>query len=61
MSQITVKLINTKTKVFFGEMTMQHFEVMFGISDLRMVVTGGIQQLSLKDYSNYPETIIEEQ
>jgi hypothetical protein len=22
MSQITVKLINTKTKVFFGEMTM---------------------------------------
>lgn len=34
---------------------------MFGISDLRMVVTGGIQQLYLKDYSNYPETIIEEQ
>lgn len=35
--------------------------MMFGISDLRMVVTGGLEQLSLKDYSNYPDTIIEEQ
>jgi hypothetical protein len=34
---------------------------MFGISDLRMVVTGGLEQLSLKDYSNYPDTILEEQ
>lgn len=40
---------------------MQNFEVMFGISDLRMVVTGGLEQLSLKDYSNYPDTILEEQ
>lgn len=31
---------------------------MFGISNVRMVVTGGLEQLSLKDYSNYPETII---
>lgn len=34
---------------------------MFGISNMRMVVTGGLEQLSLKDYSNYPDTIIEEQ
>ena len=35
--------------------------MMFGISDIRMVVTGGLEQLSLKDYSSYPDTIIEEQ
>jgi hypothetical protein len=35
--------------------------MLFGMSDLRMVLTGGLQQLSLKDYSNYPKTIIEEQ
>lgn len=34
---------------------------MFGISNMRMVVTGGLEQLSLKDYSNYPDTIFEEQ
>lgn len=40
---------------------MENFELMFGISNVRMVVTGGLEQLSLKDYSNYPDTVIEEQ
>lgn len=42
MSQISVKLINTKTKVFFAEISMQNFEMMFGISDMRTVLTGGL-------------------
>ncbi len=42
MAQITVKLINTKTKIFFADISMENFEMMFGISDIRMVITGGL-------------------
>jgi hypothetical protein len=32
--------------------------MMFGTSNIRMVLTGGLAQLSYKDFSKYPHTTI---
>lgn len=45
----------------FAQIGMDKFRLSFGQSNKKMMIYGGIGELWLSDYSNYPNTIIKEQ
>lgn len=45
----------------FGKLGLNNFKLLFGQSDRRMVLEGGMEEMWFADYSKYPYTIYEEQ
>ena len=53
-------MINSKVKIEIGKLGMSNLKIYNGISDQRMILEGGLEELYLIDYSRYPQTISEE-
>lgn len=54
-------LINEKANIELGRLGLSNFKLYNAISQKRMVLIGTLKELFFIDYSNYPNTIIEEQ
>ena len=60
ISDISVNLVNEKSKTLIGKLGMTDFTLFDGMSNKRMHLLGSLKQLYFVDYSGYPKTITEE-
>lgn len=58
VEEISIALVNRKTRVMFAKLGLDNFKLDFGLSNKKMDIKGGIGDLWVKDYSNYPNTIM---
>lgn len=58
IQEVAVSLINRKNKVMFGKLGLTGFNLLFGQSSRKMILSGGLEEMWFIDYSNYPYTII---
>jgi hypothetical protein len=60
ISDISVSLVNEKSKTVIGKLGMTNFTLFNGMSNKGMHLLGSLKQLYFMDYSGYPKTITEE-
>jgi hypothetical protein len=61
ITEISVILVNAKSKTQIGKIGMTNFKMNFGMSNIKMSLVGSLKQLYFIDFSRYPNTIFEEQ